>query len=151
MEHESTARMNVVERVSVLRQVELFAGAPGRVLAGVAAVAVEVDVAADAVVLEQGDVGHTMFVVLDGELSVEVRGQVIARLAAGSVFGELAIFVPEARSATVRALSATRLLSIDKVAVDELLLDHPEVAHSVITALVRRIQEHNRGLVDTDD
>ncbi len=143
--------MNVVERVSVLRQVELFAGAPGRMLAGVAAVAVEVDVPEDAIVLEQGDVGHTLYVVLEGELAVEVNGQVIATLGPGAVFGELAIFVPEARSATVRALSPGRLLSIDKSAVDELLLDHPEVANSVIVALVRRIQEQNRRPMDPRD
>jgi CRP-like cAMP-binding protein len=143
--------MNVVERVSVLRQVELFAGAPGRMLAGVAAVAVEVDVPEDALVLEQGDLGHTLYVVLEGDMAVEVNGQVIATLGPGAVVGELAILVPEARSATVRALSPGRLLSIDKSAVDELLLDHPEVANSVIVALVRRIQEQNRRPMNPRD
>lgn len=136
--------MNIIERVSVLRQVELFGGVPGRVLAGVAEVAVEVAVPADAVLIEQGDFGQTLYVVVEGEFVAEVSGRSIARLGPGSIVGELAAFVPEPRSATVRAVTAGRVLSIDKVAVDELMLDHPEVANSIIIALVRRIQHSNR-------
>lgn len=136
--------MNTVERVTVLRRVELFAGTPGRILAALAAVAGEIDLAAGAILLEQGDLGQTLFVVVEGDLVAEIAGTTLATLAAGSVVGELAVFVPEPRSATVRALTAAHLLSIEKPAVDELLLDYPEVAMSVITALVRRFQESNR-------
>ena len=136
--------MNVVERVTVLRGVELFAGTPGRILAGLAAVAEEIDLDAGAILLEQGELGQTLFVVVAGDLVAEIAHQTIATFTPGSVVGELAVFVPEPRSATVRALTPAHLLSIEKSAVDELLLDHPEAAMSVITALVRRFQESNR-------
>jgi CRP/FNR family transcriptional regulator, cyclic AMP receptor protein len=136
--------VNIVERVSLLRRVELFAGAPGRVLAGVAEVAEEIAFDSGTVIIEQGDLGHNLYIVVEGELVAEIGTKTIATLGPGSVVGELAVFVPEPRSATVRATAAGRLLSIDKAAVDELLLDHPEVATSVITALVRRFQESNR-------
>ena len=136
--------MNIVERVTVLRDVELFAGTPGRILAGLAAVAEEIDLEAGALLIEQGDLGETLFIVVEGDLVAEIAQQTVATFTPGTVVGELAVFVPEPRSATVRALTPAHLLSIEKPAVDELLLDHPEVAMSVITALVRRFQESNR-------
>lgn len=138
--------MNIVERVTVLRTVELFAGTPGRVLAALAEIAGEVEVSPGEIVLREGDFGQTLFVVMAGELVAERQGRHLATLGPGSVVGEFAVFVPEPRSATVRALTSSRLMSIGKEAVDELLLDYPEVAFSIIAALVRRFQERNRLL-----
>ncbi len=139
--------MNVVERVTVLRTVELFSGTPGRVLAALAEVAAEIRLAPGEVLMQEGDVGQTLYVVVSGELEAVLRARHLASLRPGSVVGEFAVFVPEPRSATVRSLTSSSLLAISKEAIDELLLDHPEVALSVITALVRRFQERNR-LVD---
>lgn len=141
--------MNVVERVTVLRGVELFAGTPGRVLAGLAAIAEEITLEPGTTLLEQGEVGQTLYIVVSGDLVAEIGGKTVGTLGPGSVAGELAVFVPEPRSATVRSATRAHLLSIEKSAVDELLLDHPEVAQSVIVALVRKFQNTNRLLAQT--
>ena len=54
----------------------------------------------------------------------------------GSVVGELAVLVNEPRSATITAIDDCLLLRLRKAVFDELLLDYPEVARGVITALV---------------
>jgi hypothetical protein len=59
-----------VERVAVLRHVDLFAATPDRVLAGVAQVVEEVDVPGGRVVMTEGEVENWLFVVVDGEVDV---------------------------------------------------------------------------------
>jgi CRP-like cAMP-binding protein len=141
--------MDLVERVTVLRTVELFAGVPGQILATLAAQANETTIDAGAVLMKRGDPGDSLFVVLDGALSARVGELLVAMHGPGSVVGELAVLVPEPRSATVRATTKTTLLEIDRAAVDELLLDYPEVAKSIIATLVRRFQALNEHLAES--
>lgn len=141
--------MNLVERVTVLRTVELFAGVPGQILATLADQAVETTIEAGAVLMERGDPGDSLFVVLDGALTARVGQVLVAVHGAGSVVGEFAVLVPERRSATVRATTQTTLLEIDRAAVDELLLDYPEVARSIIGSLVRRFQALDEHLAES--
>lgn len=138
--------MITVERVALLRTIDFFAGVPGHVLVALARHADEVSVAQGEVLLREGEVGDRLYVVADGALDVTVAGRHVGAMAAGSVIGELAALVPEPRSATVVAATPSRLLSIDRVALDELLLDHPEMARGVITSLVRRLTTRNREM-----
>ena len=141
--------MNIVERVTVLRMVELFTGVPGQVLATLADQANESTLAPGAVLMERGDPGDSLFVVLDGGLDSHVGELLIATHGPGSVVGEFAVLVPEPRSATVRATTTSLLLEVEREAVDELLLDHPEVARSIIRSLVRRFQALNEHLAES--
>lgn len=138
--------MITVERVALLRTVDFFAGVPGHVLAALARHAEEVAVGAGDVLLREGELGDRLYVVVDGALDVQVAGRHVGDLTAGSVVGELAALVPEPRSATVVATAPSRLLSIDKAALDELLLDHPDMARGVIATLVRRLTTRNREM-----
>lgn len=138
--------MITIERVALLRTVDFFSGVPGHVLAALARHADEVEVAAGEVLLREGEIGDSLYVVADGALDVSVVGRRVGDLAPGSVVGELAALVPEPRSATVTATAPSRLLRIDRAALDELLLDHPEMARGVITSLVRRLSTRNREM-----
>lgn len=138
--------MITIERVALLRTVDFFAGVPGHVLAALARHADEVTVAAGDVLLREGEMGDRMFVVVDGTLDVTVAGRRVGGLEPGSVVGELAALVPEPRSATVVATTPSHLLTIDRAALDELLLDHPEMAGGVIATLVRRLTTRNREM-----
>ena len=73
-----------VERVALLRHVDLFAKAPGRVLAGLARVLEEVDFPTGAELMHEGAVEDWLFVVVEGEVEV-VRSDRLVRLGAGSV------------------------------------------------------------------
>ena len=62
------------------------------------------------VVIAEGDAGASLYVVVSGELSVHRNGNEIARLGAGSPFGERALLNKRRRSATVVAQTEVRLL-----------------------------------------
>jgi CRP-like cAMP-binding protein len=60
-------------------------------------------------------------------------------LGPGTTVGELAALVAQPRTASVTALEPTLALRLDKVVLDDLLLEWPELAHGVIAALVGRL------------
>jgi putative ABC transport system ATP-binding protein len=57
----------------------------------------------DEVVIREGDIGHELFLVSEGEVKVERAGAEVARLGPGDFFGELALMSGERRNATVIA------------------------------------------------
>ena len=59
--------------------------------------------------VEQGEQGRDMFLLLDGLLDVEVDGETVARVGAGAVLGELAVLGDGRRKATLRARRACRV------------------------------------------
>jgi CRP-like cAMP-binding protein len=129
-----------IERVAVLRHVDLFAATPDRVLAGVAQVVDEVTYAAGDVVMAEGAVEDWLFVVADGQLEV-TRADRTAHLGPGSVVGELAVLDPQPRSATVTATTQALLFKLRKAAFDDAMSARPEIARGVITELSRRLRE----------
>jgi NADH dehydrogenase len=68
-------------------------------------------------IVREGDVGHRMYVISEGEVEV-VRAapdgseEHLATLGPGQHFGEVAIFNDKRRTATVRARSRVRLLTL---------------------------------------
>lgn len=91
-----------IERVALLRRVDLFADTPDRVLAGLARVLEEVEVPPGAILIEAGAIEDWLFVVADGELEV-VRGEHHVPVGPGGVVGELAVLDPRPRTADVIA------------------------------------------------
>lgn len=134
-----------VERVAALHRVDLFAGVPGRVLAAVADTAEEVYAAPGDVLIEEGAVEAHLYALVEGRVRVHRDGRTLAELGPGVTVGELAVLVPEPRSASVTVLEPTRALRIDKVVLDDLLADWPELAHGVIDALVARVRAAAEG------
>ncbi len=69
-------------------------------------------------IIQQGDVGSSMYVIEDGEVEVVHLhdGQAIrlAILGQGEIFGELSLFGNDERSATVRALGDVRVTNVDR-------------------------------------
>ena len=59
--------------------------------------------------VEQGDPGDTLFLLLDGVVAVEVDGEVLAQLGPGAVLGERAVFEGGIRTSTVRAETRCRV------------------------------------------
>jgi putative ABC transport system ATP-binding protein len=55
------------------------------------------------VVIRQGDTGHELFLISDGDVKVERSGREVARLGPGEFFGELALLSGNPRNATVIA------------------------------------------------
>jgi CRP/FNR family transcriptional regulator, cyclic AMP receptor protein len=138
--HEHRVVLLTIERVALLRRVDLFADTPDRVLAGVAHVLEEVEVPAGQALIEAGAVEDWLFVVADGELEV-IRGGHRVVVPAGGVVGELAVLDPQPRTADVVARTPALVFRLRKAAFDEVMAARPEIARGVVRELVRRLRE----------
>jgi CRP-like cAMP-binding protein len=81
-------------------------------------------VEADTVVFRQGDAADRFFILVDGGVEVERDGAVLATLGPGAFFGESALLVRGARSATVTTIAASSLWSVSYEAFDAAMSHH---------------------------
>ena len=84
------------------------------------------------VVIQEGEPGRSLFVVIAGLLQVSQRdaageSRAVGRLVAGDVFGEISLLTGAPRIATVMALTEVTLVEVDKQHVQALFDAHPEV------------------------
>jgi CRP-like cAMP-binding protein len=121
-----------------LRAAPLFAQVSDDSLAAAAAAGVT-EVEAGQVLAQAGDYGSGMYVVLDGQVEIELRGRQI-KLGPGGFFGELALLVPDAeRVARVRATTHARLLSLPRGTFDQLLKSEPSFTLVLLRELAARL------------
>jgi CRP-like cAMP-binding protein len=112
------------------------------------------DVSADTVIVTQGEPGSTFYLLSSGEVSVRVReanNKEVARLTAGTFFGEIAVVTRQPRSATVVAVTPSRLLSFPRAPLMDLIRDYPQLREVIGTAALARAEENLRQALADDD
>lgn len=97
------------------------------------------------VIVRQGDTGDCMFTIQEGRLEVLAdqpggRQKQIGIMEQGAIFGEMAIFEKEVRSATVRALGQARVLTIDKKTFLRRVQEDPSIAFNLLRHMSQRIR-----------
>jgi CRP/FNR family cyclic AMP-dependent transcriptional regulator len=125
---------------AALRNGILFRQIEDPALDGILQIGHEVSFGADETIFRTGDAPDGMYVVLEGEAQVDVGGR-FHRLKAGDFFGEMALLSSDKRMATVRVVEPVRALHIQAEAFESYLLDHPQVAVSMLRAVVLRLRE----------
>jgi CRP-like cAMP-binding protein len=140
-----------IDRVVIMKSVDIFADTPERILASVARIVEEVDLAAGETLFREGDPGDCLYIVVEGELRVSSRDRTLVLLGPGKIVGELALLDPEPRSASVAASRDTLLFRIDKEPFDEVMADRPEIALGIIRSLARRIRQLGRTVAGASE
>ena len=140
-----------IERVALLKGIDIFAETPDDILASVARIIEEVEVTQGENFIREGESGDCLFIVIEGEVRVHSDDKTIILLGPGKTVGELALLDPEPRSASVAATEDTLLFRIDREPFDEVMADRPEIARGVIRALTRRLREQGRIITGLPD
>lgn len=97
-------------------------------------------------VVQQGEAGDCMYTLQEGRLEVlanrDGRGETrIGVMEKGAIFGEMAIFEREVRSATVRALGEARVLTIDRKSFLRRVHEDPSLAFNLVKMMSQRIRQ----------
>jgi len=104
------------------------------------------------IIIREGDVDNCMYVIQDGEVEVvSVRDDEIIRLdvlGRGDFFGETALFGKEKRTATVRALRPTRVITVDRKMLLGRIQDDPSLAFRMIETLSHRVHRMSQEMMD---
>ncbi len=130
-----------LERVLFLKSVNLFSGLSGEELAPVAAIAVEEPREAGEDILREGELGDTLYLIVEGRVRIHRGGQTLAVLGERESFGEMAILDPAPRSATATAETDVTLLALTEADFRELLEEKHAIALGIIQVLTRRLRE----------
>lgn len=103
------------------------------------------DYKAGEIIVRQGDSGDCMFVIQEGEVEAvaEADGKEyrLRTLGPNEFFGEMALFEKETRTATIRALQPTRVLTIDKKNFLGGIHEDPSLAFRVVRTMSHRIRD----------
>jgi CRP/FNR family transcriptional regulator len=135
----------------LLAQVPVFQTLASEDLERVAAVAVPRRFDAHRVIFREGDSSDTCYVVRSGHARavlehLDGRTITLAHFGPGDIFGELAMFDDERRSATVETLDEVHAVAVLGSDMRRLLRDHPDLAVKLVISLGRRLREANDRL-----
>jgi CRP/FNR family transcriptional regulator, cyclic AMP receptor protein len=99
-------------------------------------------------IVKDGSFLANLYIILGGSVEVRKKGVMIAKLAEGQFFGEMAFLndKPTGRSADIVALEETRCLSIKGPVFYAFLRNNPDIAIEVIRTLANRLRQTNWAL-----
>jgi CRP-like cAMP-binding protein len=118
---------------SQLKRIPLFSDASDQELKRVAVFAESKEVPEGTEVITEGGFSHALMAIEEGTAEVIRQGERIAELGPGEIFGEAGMLDKKMRSASVKASSRLKLISLGHFEVKRLKKDAPDV--------YRRIEE----------
>ncbi len=137
----------------VLRQAPLFSALNDEAAAALHSSMTSVKLRRGEVLFHEGDTGDKLYIVADGKVklgrsSADGRENLLAILGPGQMFGELSLFDPGPRSATVTAVTDTIFLSLSHEDLLRWLDGRPGVANSLLSQLASRLRRANDVVAD---
>jgi CRP/FNR family transcriptional regulator len=141
---EDTARL--------LSRTEVFGGLEERELEEVAQVAVPRSWARGEAIFREGDPGETCYIIRSGAVLLTREHQdgrmlALAELRGGDMFGELAMFRHETRSATAEAIEDTTAVAVLAPDMERLVRRNPTIALKLLEVLAERVSRTNERLL----
>ena len=91
-------------------------------------------------VFNEGDTGNTMYVVVEGDVELLVKGKLVESLGPGGVLGEMALLDNVPRSASAIAKTACRLVEINEKRFKFLVQQTPNFALQLMRVIADRLR-----------
>lgn len=131
--------------VERLDQISLFNGLGSDILHRIAESFASQTAHAGELLVQQGDVGDRFFMIARGMVEVYRVGDAgnehsLAILSDGDSFGEIALLAERPRTANVRALLETTLLSLSKAQLDQLIEQAPSLGTRMRVTAIERLK-----------
>lgn len=139
------------DAAELLRGVPVFETLAAADLARIATLVVPRSYAPAQVIFREGDNSDTCYVLREGHVRVtrahaDGRSITLANFGPGDIFGELAMFDDEKRSATVEAIDDVRAVAILGPDMRRLMREHADLSYKLVVALGRRLRQANERL-----
>ena len=131
--------------MAALAAVPLFDGFSKRHLRRMAGEADVVDFVPGRAIVEEGQAGEAMFVVLAGTARVVRAGRKVGALIPGDFFGELSALDAGPRTASVVPDTPVEVLRLFRHTVYELVKEEPALAMGLLEGLARRLRQVQPG------
>ena len=128
MEPGNINRLLLIEKVLVLKSLNLFKDTPENILADLAPLMKEMEYEQGTEIFKEGETGDCMYIIQQGNIKIHKGNTTLAILKEKEVFGELSLLDADTRSASATADTDCILYKIDQEPFYELMDERPEVA-----------------------
>ena len=130
-----TGMLLTIEKVLIIKSVPIFSSVPEGQLVDLATIAESVEYEAGETIMNQGDLGTSMYIVVDGQVRIFEGEKELAVHGTRAVFGELAALDPEPRAASVQAIEDCTLLRLDGESLYDLMSGNKGVTRGIVHVL----------------
>jgi len=103
-----------IERIIVLKSIEIFSQIPDDVLAGLALITEEESFPEGIELIKEGDISDAMYIIQSGSIRIHQGESELATIKGGGIFGEMTVLNPMPRTASATTLEETFLLKITR-------------------------------------
>lgn len=135
--------MENIKRVSFLKKVNIFAETPEELLHQIAENLIEMEFSRGDHIVLKGELGDSMYIVIDGLVKVHDGDYIFSVLKKGDVFGKYYLLDRKERSATVTALEQTQLFCFKQEIFYEITRNEGTIIQGILRELVRRLRDMN--------
>ena len=143
MEPGNINRLLLIEKVLLLKSLNLFKDTPENILADLAPLMKEMQYEQGIEIFKEGETGDCMYIIQQGNIRIHKGNTTLAILKEKEVFGELSLLDADTRSASATAATDCILYKIDQEPFYELMDERPEVAKGFIKILCQRLRTMN--------
>ena len=143
MEPGTINRLLLIEKVLLLKSLNLFKDTPENILADLAPLMKEMQYEQGIEIFKEGETGDCMYIIQQGNIRIHKGNTTLAILKEKEVFGELSLLDADTRSASATADTDCILYKIDQEPFYELMDERPEVAKGFIKILCQRLRTMN--------
>ena len=91
-------------------------------------------------IFSEGELGDAMYVVLDGQVALRVKGQLVETLGAGGVLGEMALIDHAPRVASAVATTDAKLVPIEEKRFIFMVQQTPRFALQIMKVMAERLR-----------
>jgi CRP/FNR family cyclic AMP-dependent transcriptional regulator len=126
--------------VKMLAGVPIFEELSSKELKAIAAASKEVTHRQGAVLAREGDSGVGFFLILDGEVSVALRGRPVRSMRPGDFFGEISLLDGGPRTATCTAQTEVTTLGLTPWTFKRLIEQNPAIASKMLKVMAQRLR-----------
>jgi len=145
---ETSRRMPTERRALSLNQFTLFCDLTFQESVRVLRVVKELHPEAGEYIVREGEVGKSIYLIVDGRIGVSRDGVALTHLVAGQHFGELSWIRDEVRTASTRALEHSTLLSVERDDLMKLMSSDPVLATKILWRLLQAMGGRVKDLTD---
>jgi CRP/FNR family cyclic AMP-dependent transcriptional regulator len=147
----TTKRSPVGDRTMALKAVPFFTLLSDRELDVIRAVASEKSFPKNAVVLTEGEMGDSLYMIQSGKVKVfigdeEGREIILKILGPGAFFGEMSMIDKQPRSASVTTIEPSTVQVLTHAAFERCVEQEPRIGNMVMQILAQRVREADRKI-----
>ncbi len=131
---------------AMLGRAPILAALTERQLRSLAKTAKVIAYPANSRIVQQGEPGIGLYLILNGDAEVRQGDRLLAKLGPGQFFGEMSLLDEQPRSASVVTLGPSECAVLSRWEFWGFAKSEPEVLQGLLREMARRLRETNRAL-----